>query len=120
MNQISLNTEYENELKKAINESMPFVSDLQPLAVIEAEYAESKFSSCFDSLAKRYSKIRRLRRDGNCFYRAFLFQMFEHFIVTKGNDYTNFVKVLKESKDELVANGYDLIVIEDFYDEFVK
>ncbi len=46
--------------------------------------------------------------------------MFEHFILTKGQDYINFVKVLKDSKDDLVSNGYDLIVIEDFYEEFVK
>ncbi len=55
MNQINLNTEYENELKKAINESMPFVTDLQPLATMEAEYEQSKFKNCFDSLGQRYT-----------------------------------------------------------------
>ena len=70
---ISANQDYENEIKKAINESMPFISDLQDLSVMKAEFCESKFAHCFDSLQQRYSKIRRLRRDGNCFYRAFLF-----------------------------------------------
>jgi hypothetical protein len=54
-NQISLNQDYENELRKAINESMPFVSDLQPLAVIVAEYENNKFEKCFTDLGKRYT-----------------------------------------------------------------
>ena len=71
--QIELNQAYENEIKKAINDSMPFISELQPLATVEAEYADSKFFKCFEPLLQRYTQIRRLRRDGNCFYRAFLF-----------------------------------------------
>ena len=100
---------------------MPFISDLQDIAVIKSEYENNKFEKCFDELSKRYKNIRRLRRDGNCFYRAFLFQLFEHFIQTKGTDYKNFVKTVEESKDDLIKNGgYDLIVIEDFYDVFVE
>jgi len=38
-----MNQDYENELKKAINDSMPFVSDLQPLATITSEYENNKF-----------------------------------------------------------------------------
>ncbi len=40
---ISQNMDFENELKKAINESMPFVSELQPLTTIQAEYDNNKF-----------------------------------------------------------------------------
>ena len=116
-----MNQDYENELKKAINESMPFISELQDIAVIKSEYENNKFEKCFDELSKRYKNIRRLRRDGNCFYRAFLFQLFEYFIQTKGTEYKNFVKVVEDSKDDLVKNGgYDLIVIEDFYDVFLE
>ena len=64
--------------------------------------------------------MRRLRRDGNCFYRAFLFQLFEHFIKTKGEDYSNFLKLVEDSKQDLMANGgYDEIAIEDFHEVFV-
>ena len=38
MDQINMSTDYENELKKAINESMPFISDLQPLNLMQHEY----------------------------------------------------------------------------------
>ena len=50
-----------------------------------------------------------------------MFQLFEHFILTKGPDYEQFVKMLVDSKDDLVKNGgYDEVAIEDFYDVFVK
>ena len=115
-----MNQDYENELRKAINDSMPFVSDLQPLAMISSEYENNKFQACFFALNTRFTQIRRLRRDGNCFYRAYLFQLFEHFILTKGKDYTDFIEMVKKSKDDLVKEGgYDLIVIEDFYDCFL-
>ena len=87
--------------------------------MLHAEYTESKFDKCFDNLSKRYTQIRRLRRDGNCFYRAFLFQLFEHFVLTKGDDYNKFLEKIKASKEDLVKNGgYDLVVIEDFYECF--
>lgn len=121
MKQINLNNDYENEIRKAINESMPFVSDIEDLSLIKSEYAENKFELCFDVLYQRYKQIRRLRRDGNCFYRAFLFQLFEHFIETKAEDYERFLQTVINSKDDLVKEGgYDLIVIEDFYDCFVE
>ncbi len=43
MKQINLNNDYENEIRKAINESMPFVSDIEDLSLIKSEYAENKF-----------------------------------------------------------------------------
>lgn len=94
------------------------------------EYADTKFEQSFAKLVKSkeeggsgYTKIRRLRRDGNCFYRAFLFQMFEHYALhmqENKTQYDNLVKIVEESKDDLVKNaGYEEMVIEDFYDVFL-
>ena len=63
-----------------------------------------------------------MRRDGNCFYRAFLFQFFEWFILNKSSEkgkaaYDSFLKIVEESKADLIANaGYDEIAIDDFHD----
>ena len=64
--------------------------------------------------------MRRLRRDGNCFYRAFLFQIFEHFILAEDKtQYNQFVELVTASKKDLMETcGYDEIVIDDFYDSF--
>ena len=72
-------------------------------------------------LYAKYKNVRRMRRDGSCFYRAFLFQLFEH-LITQTEDRTlyNKVKAVTEaSKEDLMTNaGYDEIVISDFYDAF--
>jgi len=100
---------------------MPFVSDLMDIAVLKQEYAENQFEHCFEAIRSRYSKVRRMRKDGCCFYRAFLYQMFEYFILHKEDRlaYDSFLKITAESKDRLVKNGgYDEITIEDFFDSF--
>jgi len=75
---------------------------------------------CFDELYKRYTHVRRLRRDGNCFYRAFLFQIFEHFIINKEDEqYKKVIAVVEKSKKDLMEIGYDEIVIEDFHEVFL-
>ena len=71
--QIALNEDYQNQLKKDIEDQMPYISDLVDLGVLREEYRDNKFEVCFGELYGRYKSVRRLRRDGNCFYRAFLF-----------------------------------------------
>ena len=75
-----LNVEYENQLKQQIKDSTPFISDLMDLSVLKEEYAENKFENCFEVLYTRYKQVRRMRRDGNCFYRSFIYQLFEHIV----------------------------------------
>lgn len=114
---IELSNEYENKLRQEINESQPFISDLTDLGVLKEEYRENKFENCFDMLYTRYKHVRRLRRDGNCFYRAFLFQIFENFILSADKtQYKQFVELVEASKADLMENcGYDEIAIDDFY-----
>jgi ubiquitin thioesterase protein OTUB1 len=105
-----------------MNDSMPHISDLQDLSVLKEEYKANKFENCFDVLYTKYKNVRRMRRDGSCFYRAFLFQLFEHLILQK-EDRTLFNKIkqiTEASKQDLMTNaGYDEIVIVDFYDAFI-
>ena len=108
-------------------------------SVVAQEFADSKFAESFIILmaekaagGRGYSKIRRLRRDGNCFYRSFLYQLFEHYgLVLAGekadpNDmyktqYKALLKTVTESKKDMCDNGgYDEIVIEDFYEVFLE
>jgi ubiquitin thioesterase protein OTUB1 len=109
-----------NQLKEEIEKNSPYISDLVDLGVLKEEYRDNKFENCFDDLYKRFTKVRRLRRDGNCFYRAFLFQFFEYFIHNKESAlYASFLANIEKSKKELMDQGYDEMAIEDFYDLFL-
>ena len=100
---------------------MPHISDVMHLGVLKEEYKANKFENCFDVLYARYKNVRRMRRDGSCFYRGFLFQLFEH-LIKNTQDRTLLEKVKRitdASKQDLMTNaGYDEIVIDDFFDAF--
>ena len=77
--EIEANANYANELKKE-QEQWPFISELMECKVVAKEFEQSKFADSFVMLmieqeagGRGYQHIRRLRRDGNCFYRSFLF-----------------------------------------------
>ena len=52
----------------------PDVGDASPLTILEAEYANSSradlWASKLRALSSRYQAMRRVRGDGNCFYRS--------------------------------------------------
>jgi hypothetical protein len=84
--QIELSNDYENQIKKDVAEQMPFISELLETNVVAFEYAETKFEQSFKKIiaekaegGRGYKHIRRFRRDGNCFYRGFLFQLCEYY-----------------------------------------
>lgn len=80
-------------------------------------------------LASKYS-IRKVRGDGNCFYRSFLFSYLEELLTLYNSNNIN-LKSLAEnerirvealiikSKDELITMGYSEIAIECFHDVFL-
>uniref|UniRef100_A0A7S3JA83 ubiquitinyl hydrolase 1 n=1 Tax=Euplotes harpa TaxID=151035 RepID=A0A7S3JA83_9SPIT len=110
-------------LNKQIAESMPFVSKKLNIDDYKEHWKDNKFYDSFISLLDKYSRARELRRDGNCFYRALLWQMFEYFLTTKSSEaseeYEKILGKISNSKADLLALGYDEIVIDDFYDQFL-
>jgi len=74
------------------------------------------------TLTTQYSGYRMLRRDGSCFYRAFLYRLFEHLIQNK-HDSALWNKIQKKFSDGLefmVKNGFAKIVAEDFCESAVN
>ena len=73
-------------------------------------------------LGSKY-KMRKIRGDGNCFYRGFLFSYLEQLLVKLKTDpevaqqeRSRMEALVVGSKDELVALGYSEIAIETFHD----
>jgi ubiquitin thioesterase protein OTUB1 len=112
---------YENEIRKEIEETTPLVSELKPTTELLQEFEYSEYSESIKTIVNKYENIRLIRRDGNCFYRAFLYRLFEEISISKNEKlYNNIKKIIEGTKDLTGRNGYDWIVIEDFYNVFIN
>merc|ERR1712137_1026200 len=71
-------------------------------------------------LAENYSKIRRIRRDGNCFIRAFAFGLFNYIHESANSKQLEDVKkFFQESCENLVKEGFSEY-IEDFWEVLME
>ncbi|OON17124.1 hypothetical protein X801_07043, partial [Opisthorchis viverrini] len=71
-----------------------------------------------DLLKKKYTGIRRLRRDGNCFYRAFGFAYIEYLLNGKRLKQAERLKSkCDECRDALISFGYTQFTVEDFHEQ---
>ena len=117
-----LNLDYENDLRKQIEETTPLVSEDFDIKILINEYnSNEEYLNSIKNITKKYKYIRKVRRDGNCFYRSFIFRLFEHICIK--NDKILFEKIkqkLIDSKDLIQRNGYDWVAVEDFYNLFLR
>ena len=114
--------DYENNLRKEIQKSTPLISQDYDIKVLLDEYKfNNEYLNSIRNISKKYKYIRKVMRDGNCFYRSFIFRLFEHICIK--NDKTLFEKVkqkIMDAKELTEKNGYDWAVVEDFYNLFLK
>lgn len=113
--------DYENQLKMEIELTTPLISEIKDISTLIEEYKDSIFKDSIKEISKKYKFIRYARRDGNCFYRSYLYRLFEHCCIN--NDKTTHAEVLKKvegCKDLLEFNGFEWNAIEDFYNVFVN
>ncbi|VDO03091.1 unnamed protein product [Rodentolepis nana] len=110
----------QDEIEKSIKESGPLVGEPEPITVLAEDFSDHPiYLVKLEQIKQKYSKIRRLRRDGNCFYRGFGFAYLEY--LAKGNRTEEFKKFLSrcdECKDALLKRGYTDFTVEDFHDQF--
>lgn len=107
--------------------AVALVGKQEPLDSLKAQYASNpSFMSKVEWLATpdaanpergRYAAMRRTRPDGNCFYRAYLYGIFEH-LVGQGALLKAFTERASSSLDFCVHAKYDRVAIEDFCEEF--
>lgn len=63
--------------------------------------------------------MRSVRKDGNCFYRAFAFRFCELLLQNRGMQWQKVaIERAKESKALLTTMGYDMGLLEDFWEGF--
>lgn len=70
----------QDEIQRAIEQSQPLVSDKEAPGALIDEYRDNPaFVGKLQEFAIKYDALRRVRGDGNCFYRAFLIGVAEYF-----------------------------------------
>jgi len=114
--------DYENNIRKEIEQTTPLISDELSIEKLTEEYQSNKeYLKSIENISKKYKTYKKVRRDGNCFYRSFIYRLFEHTCIK--NDKNLFEKInnkIKESKNLTEKNGYEWAVVQDFYDIFLK
>ena len=116
----ALSIEYENALREEIELSSPLISEQLSINILLEDYKDNiGFSNSIKEITNKYKYIRKVRRDGNCFNRSFIYRLFEYICMKNNKElYEKIKKKISEAKDLIKNNGYDWTFIEDFYNIF--
>lgn len=111
--------DYEQEIHGAAR-AVPLIGPPVSIDILKEQYAANPgFLPKVDGLATRFASFRSTRPDGNCFYRAYLFGIFEQLAGEKAK-HAAFSERLSHSLDFCSDAGYEKGAIEDFYEEFME
>ena len=115
-----LAVEYENAIKAEIEQTTPLISDELDINILLKDYEDNlEYANSVKIITEKYKYIRKVRRDGNCFYRAFIYRLFEYICMKNNNKlYNDILKKIEGIKELTAKNGYDWMLVEDFYNVF--
>ena len=114
--------DYEDKIRKELELSSPLISEELPISKLTEEYkSNEEYLKSIENISKRYKTYRKIRRDGNCFYRSFIYRLFEQTCIKNDKDlFEKINKKIIESKKLTEKNGYEWNVVQDFYQIFLK
>jgi len=102
-----------------VAELHPLIGSKESLSCLVTEYKQDLiYKSKSEKLCDMYTSIRRVRPDGNCFYRGFGYSYFEK-LLNNENEWKRFQALVVGTKDQLLAQGFPKFTLEDFYDAFM-
>ena len=118
--------EQENAIRSDIARRSPLVGDKESFLSLRSEYVNNpRFTLKVDTGAAHFTSLRRVRGDGNCFYRSYLYGVLEWAIlpshsVSAARHYAlveAFVSRFKQSAADILKEGrYDPVIVDDFFD----
>ncbi|XP_062574136.1 ubiquitin thioesterase OTUB1-like [Saccostrea cucullata] len=110
----------QSEIEKEIARTQALISNRISFDEFSAEYSEEDqiYLHKIQDLKNRFSCVRKVRGDGNCFYRAFGFRYFETLLEDK-SDYNRFKEVAQKTRDGLIQLGFPEFTIDDFHENFM-
>ena len=113
--------EQQASIKKEI-EKEPLIGPLQDISSIFGEYANNKnflmkICDLFDNRKK--TQLRKIRKDGSCFYRGFIFRLAEILISNKNLfSYYKLFEKINKARQMMVNAGFEPLVFETFESMF--
>jgi len=107
-------------IEEEIKRKSKLIGDLEDLSTVQDEFKQDPvYLAKVINLASKYSRIRRTRPDGNCFFRALAFAYFEKMCLDV-ESFKQFHAAVSPSKDMMIAEGFSSFAVEDFYDSFME
>src|SRR5690606_35607821 len=101
--------------------SSPLVSDKMSIEYLATEFKYSAFENSIKDILSRYKHIRTVRRDGDCFYRSYMFRLFEELSMKKSKElHDKVVKIVEESKGLSERQGVEWSLYEDLFNSFIS
>ncbi len=112
---------YLDNVVRAEVEERPLVSARLSTAVLAAEFGEGVFAAKVASLRRRYEAAVFVRRDGNCFVRAFVLGVLLHLRVAEAAERARLTELFKGSLEYACSQGgYEQFILEDFHDVLME
>jgi len=135
-----------NNILTSITDSQPMVGEKQGIAsTLTEEYVNNPmkgFLNGIQILDSKYIAMRRVRKDGNCFYRGFLYRYLEALVSaqleftkhhTTSTEYSTTTNseyrvpelirirtIVEESKSKLLSVGYEASAMDMFWEMFLE
>jgi ubiquitin thioesterase protein OTUB1 len=108
-------------IQNEVASQQPLVCDRASITSLIKEYSNNMspdsapFLAKAKELSQTYGWIRRIRGDGNCFYRALIFAQLEYCLRNR-DELLKFQKITNGWKDRLIKLGFPDFTTEDFCD----
>jgi ubiquitin thioesterase protein OTUB1 len=105
----------EDMIRKEVCESCPLIGPLEPIQLIQDDYKDGS-QSIYSKICQlpSSSTVRRVRGDGNCFFRAVAFELIQQI------DQNNYPKLLVFINRIFKEVGFDKMATGDFIDELTE
>ena len=114
------NAEIEGLIRADVDKT-PLVSEKYDIITLVDEYTSNEqYLNSVQIIANKYKSIRKIRRDGNCFYRGFIYRIFEH--ISLRNDrtlYTKMTQKFDEAKKLAKKNLKVTNLVDELYNVFI-
>jgi ubiquitin thioesterase protein OTUB1 len=113
--------QFEREIKNQETSNTPLVSEMMDFSRLEQEYSQGSpiFIEKIVQLNSSSKGMRTVKKDGNCFYRAFGFRFCELVRETKNVEWKpRILEQCSSTKQLLSEIGYDMSILEDFWEPF--